>query len=145
MDTSPITEPAELGNMSYTLDKRVEGDFDTVVEQTINALEGEGFGVLCDIDVQQTLKKKLGEDFRQYRILGACNPPLAHQALEEELQLGTLLPCNVVVYETDDGEIGVSAVDPEAMLSIVDNPELDVVASEVRERFERVLAELPEA
>ncbi|MCD2203937.1 DUF302 domain-containing protein [Halobacterium sp. KA-6] len=131
--------------MSYTLDKRVDGEFDIVVERTTNALSEEGFGVLCDIDVQQTLKKKLDEDFRQYRILGACNPPLAQQALEEELQLGTLLPCNVVVYETDDGEIGVSAVDPEVMLSVVDNPELDSIAAEVRERFERVLDELPDA
>ncbi|MUV61328.1 DUF302 domain-containing protein [Halobacterium sp. CBA1126] len=131
--------------MSYTLDKRVDGEFDNVVERTTNALSEEGFGVLCDIDVQQTLKKKLDEDFRQYRILGACNPPLAQQALEEELQLGTLLPCNVVVYETDEGEIGVSAVDPKVMLSVVDNPELDSVAAEVRERFERVLSELSDA
>lgn len=131
--------------MSYTLDKRVAGDFDGVVERTISELETEGFGVLCDIDVQQTLQEKLDADFRRYRILGACNPPLARQALEEELQLGTLLPCNVVVYETDDGAVGVSAVDPEAMLSIVDNPELDAVATEVRERFERVLDELPDA
>jgi uncharacterized protein (DUF302 family) len=131
--------------MSYTLDKRVDSEFDEVVEQTTNALSDEGFGILCDIDVQQTLKKKLDEEFRRYRILGACNPPLAHQALEEELQLGTLLPCNVVVYETDEGEVGVSAVDPEVMLSVVDNPELDSIAVDVRERFERVLDELPEA
>lgn len=134
-----------MGSVSYTLDKRVDGEFDEVVEQTTNALSEEGFGTLCDIDVQQTLKKKLDEEFRQYRILGACNPPLAHQALEEELQLGTLLPCNVTVYETDDGKTGVSAVDPEVMLSVVDNPELDSIAVDVRERFERVLDELPEA
>lgn len=131
--------------MSYTLDKRVDGDFESVVEQTTDALAEEGFGVLCDIDVQHTLKKKLGEEFRQYRILGACNPPLAHQALEEELQLGTLLPCNVIVYETDDGGIGVSAVNPETMLSVVENPELDAIASDVRERFQRVLNRLPDA
>lgn len=131
--------------MSYTLDKRVDGEFDDVVEQTTNALSEEGFGILCDIDVKQTLKEKLDEEFRRYRILGACNPPLAHQALEEELQLGTLLPCNVVVYETDDGEIGVSTVDPEIMLSVVDNPELDSIATDVRERFERVLDELSDA
>lgn len=131
--------------MSYTLDKRVDGEFDDVVEQTTNALSEEGFGILCDIDVQQTFKKKLDEEFRRYRILGACNPPLAQQALEEELQLGTLLPCNVVVYETDEGETGVSAVDPEVLLSVVDNPELDSIAAEVRERFERVLDELSDA
>lgn len=131
--------------MSYTLDKRVDGNFDDIVERTENALSDEGFGVLCDIDVQQTLKQKLDEEFRQYRILGACNPPLAHQALEEELQLGTLLPCNVVVYETDEGDIVVSAIDPADMLAVVDNPELDSIAADVRERFERVLEELPAA
>jgi uncharacterized protein (DUF302 family) len=131
--------------MSYTLDKRVEGEFDEVIEQTTDALADEGFGVLCDIDIQQAFKTKLDKEYRQYRILGACNPPLAHQALEEELQLGTLLPCNVVVYETDGGEVGVSAVDPEVMLSVVDNPELDKIAADVREQFERVLNELPDA
>lgn len=131
--------------MSYTLDKRVEGEFADVVEQTTNALSDEGFGILCDIDVQQTLTEKLDEEFRQYRILGACNPPLAHQALEEELQLGSLLPCNVVVYETADGDVGVSAIDPEVMLSVVDNPELDSIAVDVRERFERAIDELPAA
>lgn len=131
--------------MSYTMDKRVEGEFDDVVERTTSALADEGFGILCDIDVRQTLKEKLDEEFCQYRILGACNPPLAHQALEEELRLGALLPCNVVVYETTDGGVGVSTVDPAVMLSVVDNPELDRVAGEVQERFERVLAALPEA
>lgn len=131
--------------MSYTIDKRVSGEFDEVVDRTISALSEEEFGVLCDIDVQQTFEKKLDEDFRKYRILGACNPPLARKALEEEVQLGTLLPCNVVVYETDDGEVGVSAVDPEVLLSVVDNPELDRIAEDVRKRFERVLDELPAA
>lgn len=127
------------------MDKQVRGDFDEIVKETTDALSDEGFGVLCDIDVQQTLKKKLDEDFRQYRILGACNPRLAHQALEEELQLGALLPCNVVVYETDDGSVGVSAVDPEILLSVVEDSELDQIAADVRERFDRVLTELPSA
>ena len=131
--------------MSYTMDKRVDGSFDQVVEQTTDALSEEGFGVLSDIDVQQTLKQKLDADFRQYRILGACNPPLAKQALEVDVQLGALLPCNVIVYETDEGDIGVSAVDPTVMLSVADQPELDRIASEVHERFERVLAALPAA
>ncbi|MFB6198448.1 MAG: DUF302 domain-containing protein [Halobacteriaceae archaeon] len=131
--------------MSYTMDKQVDGDFDAVVEATMDALAAEGFGILCDIDVQRTLKEKLGEEFRQYRILGACNPPLAHQAFEEELQLGALLPCNVVVYETDSGTIGVSAIDPEVMLSVVDNSELDDIATEVRERFERVMESISES
>lgn len=130
--------------MSYTINKRVQGDFDGVVDRTIQALDEEGFGVLTDIDVQQTIAERLGEDIRQYRILGACNPSLAHEALEHEPRLGVLLPCNVVVAETDDGGIEVSAVDPSALLSLVDNPELDEVADEVRQRFERALATLPQ-
>ncbi|WP_122090845.1 DUF302 domain-containing protein [Halalkalicoccus subterraneus] len=131
--------------MSYTIEKQVQGDFNDIVEQTTTALSDEGFGVLCDIDVQHTFKEKLDEEYRQYRILGACNPSLAHQGLETELQLGTLLPCNVIVYETEAGTIGVSAVDPEVLLSVVDNPELDQIATDVRERFNRVLGSLPEA
>ena len=123
----------------YTIDETVDGSFEETVERTVDALADEGFGILCDIDVQATLDEKLGEDFRQYRILGACNPPLAHQALEEELRLGALLPCNVIVYETDDGRVGVSAVDPGRMLSVVDNPDLDPIADDVTERLERVL------
>lgn len=125
--------------MSYTIDEAVSGEFDETVEQTIDALEDEGFGVLCDIDVEATFAKKLDADFYQYRILGACNPQLAKQALEHEPQLGALLPCNVIVYETDNGGVGVSAVDPKELLSIVDEPALDEIASEVGERFERVL------
>lgn len=128
--------------MSYTIDKRVGGEFDDVVERTMAALEDEGFGILCDIDVQETFEKKLDEEFRQYRILGACNPGLAHEALGNELALGALLPCNVVVYETDDGDIGVSAVDPEALLSVAENPDLDPIAADVRGRFESVLESL---
>lgn len=125
--------------MSYTMDKQVEGDFDDIVEQTTAALEDEGFGVLCDIDVQQTFEKKLDKEYRKYRILGACNPELAHEALENEPSLGALLPCNVIVYETDDSRICVSAVDPEALLSVSDNPDLDPIAADVRDRFESVL------
>lgn len=125
--------------MSYTIGREIDRGFDDVVATVQDALAAEGFGVLCDIDVATTLEEKLGEDFRRYRILGACNPPLAHQALESEVALGALLPCNVVVYETDDGPVGVQAVDPGRMLSIVENPALDEVAAEVTERFERVL------
>jgi uncharacterized protein (DUF302 family) len=128
--------------MPFTLDERVRGEFDDVVSRTEDALSEEGFGVLCDIDVQETFAKKLDVEYRQYRILGACNPPLAKQALDEEPRLGALLPCNVVVYETDDGGVGVSAVDPHKLLSVVDNPALDEVADEVHERFDRVLDEL---
>ena len=128
--------------MGYTLNKRVDKDFDGVVESTISALEDEGFGVLCDIDVQATLREKLEEDFRRYRILGACNPKLAHQGLTEELELGTLLPCNVVVYETDNGDTVVSAVDPGQLVGVANNPALDSIAQEVEERFKRVLGSL---
>lgn len=125
--------------MSYTTRKQVDGQFDEVVERAISALEDEGFGVLCDIDVQATFEKKLDEEFRQYRILGACNPQLAYQGLEEEIELGALLPCNVVVYEDEDGSVVVSAVDPGQLVGITDNPDLDTIAEDVSERFERVL------
>jgi uncharacterized protein (DUF302 family) len=125
--------------MTYTIEKSVSGDFAQVVETTIDALEDEGFGVLCDIDVQATLEEKLGEEFRQYRILGACNP-----GLNEEIELGALLPCNVIVYETDSGEVVVSAVDPQQLVGIADNEALDSIATEVHDRFERVLATVAE-
>ena len=126
--------------MDYTIQTAVTGDFDDVVDTTIAALEDEGFGVLCDIDIQATLEEKLGEEFRRYRILGACNPALAHEGLNEEIELGALLPCNVIVYETDGGDIVVSAVDPQRLVGIADNDALDSIAIEVTERFERVLS-----
>ena len=125
--------------MTYTIDRTVDAPFDAVVEATEAALADEGFGILCDIDVSATLDEKLDVAFPRYRILGACNPPLAHEALQEEQRLGALLPCNVVVYEDDDGTVGVSAVDPGTMLSVVGNPALDPIAEDVAERFERVL------
>ncbi|MDS0474641.1 DUF302 domain-containing protein [Natrinema sp. 1APR25-10V2] len=130
--------------MTYTIQEPVSGDFDQVVETTTDALKDEGFGVLCDIDVQATLEEKLGEEFRQYRILGACNPGLAHEGLNEEIELGALLPCNVIVYETNDGEIMVSAVDPQQLVGIADNEALDSIATEVNDRFERVLTSVGE-
>lgn len=126
--------------MEYTIQASVTGEFDDVVDATNAALTDEGFGVLCDIDIQATLQEKLGEAFRQYRILGACNPPLAYEGLTEELELGALLPCNVIVYENEDGDIGVSAVDPQRLVGITDNDALDTMAAEVTGRFERVLA-----
>ncbi|WP_436930603.1 DUF302 domain-containing protein [Halosimplex halobium] len=130
---------SDQNTSTYTLDRTVETSFEEAVEETTQALADEGFGVLCDIDVQQKLEDELGEDFRQYRILGACNPPLAHQALTEELKLGALLPCNVIVYETDEEVVGVSAVDPDELLSVVDSGELESVASDVQSRMERAL------
>ena len=124
--------------MTYTLTTTTDEPFDEAVAATTDALEAEGFGVLCDIDVRETLKQKLDIDTRQYRILGACNPQLAHEGLDEEPELGALLPCNVIVYESDAG-VTVSAVDPGQLVGITDNPALDSIAEEVHERFERVL------
>ncbi|SER86132.1 DUF302 domain-containing protein [Natrinema salaciae] len=127
--------------MSYTFHTQVDGEFDDVVSRTIGALEDEGFGVLCDIDVRETLRNKLDTDFRQYRILGACNPQLAHRGLEDDLDLGTLLPCNVVVYDGDDGVV-VSAVDPQRLIGLADDDDLDPIGDDARERFDRVLESL---
>lgn len=115
--------------------------YEQAVERVIEALKVEGFGVLTEIDVKATLKKKLGADFRKYVILGACNPPLAHQALRTALALGLLLPCNVIVYEEGDGSV-VSLVDPISMLGVVQNPELEPVAAEARARLQRVVEAL---
>ena len=117
---------------SYTLSATTELGFTEAVERVRDELKPKGFGVLCEIDVQATLKEKLGVDGEPYLILGACNPPLAHQALEAEPDLGVLLPCNVVVYQRD-GETHVSAIDAERMLSIVGNDELAPIAAEVRQ------------
>lgn len=125
--------------MVYTIDRTVEEPFDTVIEETEAALSAEGFGVLSDIDMGGTLTEKVGEDFRQYRVLGACNPPLAYDALNLEIELGALLPCNVAVYEGEDGSVEVRAVDPVAMLDLAENPDLDEIAEEVRERLVRAL------
>ncbi len=118
----------------YTLTTTTTDSFAGAVERVRDELREEGFGVLCEIDVQATLKEKLGVDREPYLILGACNPPLAHRALETEPELGVLLPCNVVVYERD-GETHVSAVDAERMLSIVGDDRLAPVADEVRRRL----------
>jgi uncharacterized protein (DUF302 family) len=117
-------------------------DFDEALGRVTEALGVEGFGVLTEIDVEATLKKKLGVDFRPYRILGACNPPLAHRALTSEPMIGLLLPCNVVVQEQEDGRINVSFVSPMSMFSVVENEELAHVADDVSDRLERVLSTL---
>jgi uncharacterized protein (DUF302 family) len=115
--------------------------FEQAIERVTAALQAEGFGVLTEIDVKATLKKKLNAEFRKYSILGACNPPLAQRALQEELEIGLLLPCNIIVYETDDGST-VSIIDPIAMMSFVENPGLETVASEASTRLQRVIASL---
>jgi len=123
---------------SYTLSATTELGFTETAERVRDELKAEGFGILCEIDVQATLKEKLGVDGEPYLILGACNPPLAHQALEAEPDLGTLLPCNVVVYRRD-GETHISAIDAERMLSIVGTEALTPVAAEVRNRLAAVV------
>lgn len=126
--------------MDYHISKTLAGDFDDVVDRATEALAAEGFGVLTQIDVRATLKKKLDVDFRPYLILGACNPGYAHQALLAEDKVGTMLPCNVVVQEHDGGEIEVSAVDPIASMAAIDNPALGEMASEVQAKLRKVIA-----
>ncbi len=122
----------------YGFTAKVSDDFDTAVERVTAALQEEGFGVLTEIDVKATLKKKLDIDQRPYKILGACNPKLAHQALEAEPDIGLLLPCNVVVREAQDGSVVVGFMDPAAVLGLVERPELKTLGAEVRSRLERV-------
>ena len=128
----------------YGFSRTVEIPFDEAIEKTRAALKVEGFGVLSEIDIKEKLKEKLDVDFRRYTILGACNPLLAYKTLQEDLQIGLLLPCNVIVYEDDDKNKSViSAVDAKAMLSVVgNNATLDQVASEVNERLQRVIGSI---
>ena len=125
----------------YGMGGQVAMSYAEAVEKTKEALKTEGFGVLCEIDVQATLKAKIGEDIEPYVILGACNPQLAHQALAAEPDLGLLLPCNLVVYQRE-GAVWVKAIEPHKMLSVVENPGVDAVAGQVREKLERVLASI---
>ena len=122
----------------YTLTRTTPLPFGEAVEHVRAELKAEGFGVLCEIDVQATMQEKLGVEGDPYVILGACNPALAHQALQAEPDLGVLLPCNVVVYERE-GETQISAIDPERMLSIVDNDQLAPVAAEIKQRLDAVV------
>lgn len=122
--------------------KSVDLAFDEAIDKVTATLQTEGFGVLSDIDVAAKLKEKLGEDMPPYRILGACNPPLAHQAVEAVPDIGLLLPCNVLVREDDAGTVHVGFMDPEAVLSLVDNPGVVPLAKEVKSRLRRVLEAL---
>ena len=121
--------------MSYYHSKIIDDTFKNTVEKVIASMSKEGFGVLTDIDVRATLQKKLGVDFRQYRILGMCNPPFALQALQAERMIGSMLPCNVIVQETEDGKTEIAAVDPAASMQAVQNDQLLPVAREVRRRL----------
>lgn len=125
--------------MSYHFSKMLDLPFDQAVSRVIDALKREGFGVLTDIDVKATMKAKLGEEFRPYRILGACNPQLAFSALKLEDKIGTMLPCNVIVQQHASGRVEVSAVDPVASMQAIDNPRLAEVAKEVQAKLQRVI------
>src|SRR5512143_419322 len=118
--------------MSYYFAKTVSVRFDEAARRTVDALKREGFGVITEIDVKDTLKKKLNVEFRNYRILGACNPALAYEALQMEDKVGTMLPCNVVVQDKDDGSVEVAAIDPVASMQAIDNPKLKIAAEQVR-------------
>jgi len=128
--------------MAYYFSKILHVSFDEAVAKVTEELKREGFGILTDIDVQGTLKKKLNADFRKYRILGACNPSFAFQALQAEDKIGTMLPCNVIVQELADGKIEIAAVNPVASMQAIDNPQLKVIAEQVQAKLKRVIDRL---
>jgi uncharacterized protein (DUF302 family) len=128
--------------VAFGIQRTLDRGFDQVLAQVPEALKAEGFGVLTEIDVQATLKSKLNVDFRRYRILGACNPPFAHQALQHSLDVGMLMPCNVIVYEADDQTTVVSAVDPMQTLAAQGDPAIRPLAEQVQQRLRRALDRL---
>lgn len=128
--------------MAYYFKKTLSTPFEEAISRTVSALKQEGFGVLTEIDVKVTLQQKLGVDFPAYRILGACNPALAYEALKLESHVGTMLPCNVVVRDAGGGQIEVAAIDPVASMQAIDNPALKRAAGEVRDKLEKVMAAL---
>ena len=128
--------------MDYYFNTTLEAPFEKSIEKVIEGLKEEGFGVLTDIDVKATLKKKLDVDYKNYRILGACNPSFAYKALQAEDKIGTMLPCNVVVQETKDGKVDVSAIDPIASMQAVQNIELGDIANHVQAKLKKVIDNL---
>jgi uncharacterized protein (DUF302 family) len=126
--------------VSFETRREIKRPFDVILAQLPQALKSEGFGVLTEVDIQDTLKKKLGVSFRRYKIIGACNPPLAHQALQAELEIGLMLPCNVIVYESDHDTTVVSAVDPTQTMGAVGNAKLIELAGQVRDKLARALS-----
>jgi uncharacterized protein (DUF302 family) len=134
-----------MADTSYGFTTRLRGvTFEKALEATTEALKSQGFGVLTEIDVKETMKKKLNVDFRKYKILGACNPPLAHKALSADLYIGLLLPCNVTVFEEDDGAINVSVIKPEEMFKVVQTPGVEGIAAEVTTRVRAVITQVQE-
>ena len=128
--------------MSYYLGTTIDLPFDDAISRAREALKAEGFGVITEIDIKDTLRNKIGVDFRRYTILGACNPKLAHEALQLEDKVGTMLPCNVVVQEVDAGRTEVAAIDPVASMQAIDNPKLHEAAETVRAKLQRVVDSL---
>ena len=128
--------------MKYYFNKTLDISFDEAIDRVTEELKKEGFGILTDIDVQSTLKKKLDVSFRKYRILGACNPQFAYKALQNESRIGTMLPCNVIVQETEGGDVEVSAVDPISSMRAVQNPDLEDIANEVQAKLKKVVSSL---
>lgn len=125
--------------MKYYIEKTIQADFETAIEKVTEALKTEGFGVLTEIDIHDKLKEKLDVDFHKYKILGACNPPLAYQALQKEDKIGTMLPCNVILQQKEEGQVEVAAVDPIASMQAVQNDELGDMAKSVRTKLQRVI------
>ena len=128
--------------MKYYIEKITEYGFDEAIEKVTEELKKEGFGVLTEIDVQATLKKKLDVNFKKYQILGACNPPFAHEALKAENKIGAMLPCNVILQELDNGKTEVAAIDPLASMLAVENDKLSEIAGEIRSKLEKVIKNL---
>jgi len=128
--------------MSYCFSKKIAKGFEEAISHVTEELKKEGFGILTEIDVTATLKKKLNVDFRNYRILGACNPPFAYRALQAEPHIGTMLPCNVIVQEMDDGKIEVSAVDPLSSMQAIQNAELQIIAEEIQLKLKKIIEQL---
>lgn len=128
--------------MSYYFSKVLDNSFEEAIDKITKELKEEGFGILTEIDVKETFKNKLNVDFRKYKILGTCNPKLAHQAISAENKIGTMLPCNVIVQETEDGKTEVTAVDPAASMTAVENKELEAIAQEVQSKMKAVIDRL---
>jgi len=128
--------------MDYYFSKTLIGSFENAIQKVTEALKAEGFGILTEIDIKATLKKKLDVDFYNYKILGACNPPFAYKALLAEDKIGTMLPCNIIIQERVTGQVEISAVDPVASMQAIENKELGDIASEIRARLQKVIKEL---